>query len=541
MARLIRRRAFFWLAGFACLLVGAYLRIYRLGSQLILDDEWHALNVVQDHGIRFISSHFGHADFSIPLSLFYEVLQHTSGLGEWGMRLPLALAGVVTIIAFPLLMRPWLRREERLLTAALLALSPFLVNFSRVARPYALLALLASACLPLAWRWWRQQGTYAGLAWYGCAVVAAWLNPVSLAVTTAPFLWFGASAITTLIVNRNWLPLRRTCVMGLAIGLTVIAMLWAPLSNDLPSLAVKAGVHAMTLETLTVMLGLFAGSGHDPVVTLMASLTLLGWWLLHRRDPAFARYLLLIAGAAMVAIQLSGAEWINYGLVPARYLIGLLPVFLALAAMGLWALLGQARRYTRAPPPIRAATALLVLIVLFLSGPIPGWDLRHGQFIHHQAWQFDYKLERNPIHAMIMSVEAEPFYHEIAVEHPRRDALIVEAPWHLESSWNPLPTYQAVHGQRTAVGFIGDVCAHRLYGELRDDAPGMNFRNFIRVKTLLAEPELADYLVLRRTGIPGARVIDMDFEACAASAREHFGAPWRETERALVFRLRSGA
>ncbi len=193
--RLGKRDTFYWFAAGLILVLGALVRFYRVGDQIILDDEWHALNVVQNTGYAFIFSHLGHADHCIPLALLYEWFSHTIGLSEFTMRLPSLVAGVLIIAAFPLLMRPWLSRDERVMTAALLALSPFLINFSRVARPYSLLTLLSGCSLPLAWRWWKSERWGFGLAWYFAAVLAAWLNPVSLAIATAPFLWFGIEGI----------------------------------------------------------------------------------------------------------------------------------------------------------------------------------------------------------------------------------------------------------------------------------------------------------------------------------------------------------
>jgi len=131
----------------------------------------------------------------------------------------------------------------------------------------------------------------------------------------------------------------------------------------------------------------------------------------------------------------------------------------------------------------------------------------------------------------------EPFYEEIAQLHPAGDALVVEAPWHLESNWNALPLYQHVHGQRVMVGFIGGVCAGRLYGELRQDIDGMAFRNFTSVQDVLDGRVKADFLVLRSRAIAGARTIAMNFEECERAVRSVLGNPWRSTPSALLFRV----
>jgi hypothetical protein len=534
-------RLAYWAAAGGFLLAGALLRWYRIGEQLIIDDEWHALNVVQNLGVKFIFSHFGHADHSIPLTLLYEALQQTIGLSEAAMRAPSLLAGIAIIAVFPLLMKPWLSREERLLTTALLAISPFLINFSRVARPYALLALLASACLPLAWHWWQSRRAGAGWAWGGCAVLAGWLNPVSLAVTLAPFIWFGSEALAAGFRRRDWRPLRRLVLPGLGIGLTLFALLYVPLSKDFASLAMKSGQGSLNADTLIAMLGLYSGASRGWVLVLMGLLAATGFLRLGQRDRAFTAYLACAALASATAVWLSGAEWIQHGLVLARYLIGLLPFYLAMAAVGLAGLVSRLPLQPAARPAARLLFLVLAPLLLFTFGPVPSWDMPRSQFTHHLVNQLDFRPEHNDYRRQFDAIDVPAYYREIAAKHPAGDALVVEAPWYLESHWNPLPVYQQVHGQQLRVGFVGGVCARRLYGELREGRTGLSFRNFVRLGDLLNRPGEADYLVLRRSGLEGARDIDMRFDDCARAARAAFGAPWRETEEALVFRLRKNA
>lgn len=523
------------------LLLGGLVRFYRAGEQIILDDEWHALNVVQDTDYGFIFSHLGHADHSIPLALMFEWFSHTIGLSEFTMRLPSLLAGVVIIVAFPLLMRPWLNRDERLLTAALLALSPFLINFSRVARPYSLLALLTACSLPLAWRWWQNQKWGFGLAWYLCTVLAAWLNPVSLVITTAPSLWFGVEAFIAGAGGRGWRPLRRLATIGMAMLATLGALFYLPIESDFVSLTLKSGMDHANFGTWSVLLGLYSGSGYDAIVAAMALAAWLGLLILRQRDSSFSVYLAGIAVVSGLAVSITGAQWLQYGLVPARYLIGLLPGYLALIAIAVAASATWLQRKLNWPRVVMHGFTLALLLLLILAGPLPSWDLAHSQFVHHLANQFDYKPSRNAVVLAHESLQVEPFYTEIAQLHPNGDAVIIEAPWYLESHWNPLYLSQRVHGQRVLIGFVGGLCAGPLYGELKPEAAGLEFRNFVYLTDVLTGRIAADYLVLRRAGINGARTIDMDFDRCEQAVRKRFGAPWRTADNVLVFRLDSGA
>ena len=526
-----------WLAVGAVFLFGIFVRAFRIGEQLILDDEWHALNAVQDHGYTWIFSHLGHADHSIPLTLLYEFFSHTIGLSEITMRAPSLLAGVLMLVMLPLLMRPWLQRGECMTMAALIAISPFLINYSRIARPYALLGLLAGASIPLAWRWWQTRHRGAGFAWFACTVLGAWLNPVSLALTAGPFLWFGGGAVAAWRRQRHHRPLLRLAAMATAMAAGITALMFAPMSNDFASLAVKSGVHQVDAQTFIVGLSLFTGSGYPIVVAAMVIAAMIGWAGLYRRDPSFSMYLLMIAAAATLAITLTGAEWIMQGLVLARYLLGLLPLYLALAAIGLVLVSRTLARVFKLRSGTGGVFITAALLALLMTGPLPGIHAGGRQFDHHMSRQFDYNPRRNPFHAVLEPVIPEPFYEEIAQLHPAGDALVVEAPWHLESNWNALPLYQHVHGQRVMVGFIGGVCAGRLYGELRQDIEGMAFRNFTSVQDVLDGRVKADFLVLRSRAIAGARTIAMNFEECERAVRSVLGNPWRSTPSALLFRV----
>ncbi len=329
--------------------------------------------------------------------------------------------------------------------------------------------------------------------------------------------------------------------MGMAVVVTAGALLYKPITTDFVSLTIKSGMDKVNLGTWNVVLTLFSGSGNDAIVVAMASASLAGLFILRQRAGSFSVYLTGIALLSATVVSMTGAQWIFYGLVPARYLSGLLPVYLTLVAIGLVAAAGGLQRLLNWPPATKHGLTILMLLLLLMAGPLRSWDLAHSQFVNHLANQFDFKPSRNAILLAHDSLEVEPFYTEIAQLHPQGDAVIIEAPWYFESNFNPLYLSQQVHGQRVLIGFIGGLCAGPLHGELKKGVSGLEFRNFVWLTDVLAGRVSADYLVLRRAGIDGARTIDMDFDECERAIRERFGSPWRSSENALVFRLDSGS
>ena len=106
-----RRSRSIWLALLTlALLAGVFLRWYQLDTQILLDDEWHAINKLLRADAHDIATHFGFADYSIPLTLYFRFLYLHGGLTEWGMRLPMLLAGIGLLLAAPALARASISR-----------------------------------------------------------------------------------------------------------------------------------------------------------------------------------------------------------------------------------------------------------------------------------------------------------------------------------------------------------------------------------------------------------------------------------------------
>ena len=85
--------------------VGIYLRFTQLRTQIVIDDEWHAIHKVIESGVTSIATSFGLADYSIPLTLYYLFLSTHGGLTEWAMHVPPLIAGIALLVLAPALLR----------------------------------------------------------------------------------------------------------------------------------------------------------------------------------------------------------------------------------------------------------------------------------------------------------------------------------------------------------------------------------------------------------------------------------------------------
>ena len=85
----------------ACRRAAVASRARGLASQIVIDDEWHALHKLMRADMLDIVTHLDYADYSIPLTVYFRWLYDTIGVTEWGMRLPMLVAGIALVAVGP--------------------------------------------------------------------------------------------------------------------------------------------------------------------------------------------------------------------------------------------------------------------------------------------------------------------------------------------------------------------------------------------------------------------------------------------------------
>ena len=167
----------------ALTILGAGLRLYRLGHQSLWNDEIVTYISAIGTPWRVVTQRVENSN--IP-PLYYLVANASLWLGahassgiETVLRLPSVLVGVLTIPLMFLAVRPWLGSRVATLAAACIAFSPFHIWYSQEARPYALLlalSLAAVACIqraishPDSWGW-KVAAAFALAATFYCHTV----------------------------------------------------------------------------------------------------------------------------------------------------------------------------------------------------------------------------------------------------------------------------------------------------------------------------------------------------------------------------------
>ncbi len=164
----------------AATLVAAALRLFRLGHQSLWIDEiftWYSAGMGGPLSAKDLLENVHGPLYSLLLNLWSGV----AGDAEWALRLPSAIAGVLTVPAFAWLSARWLGRDTAGTAAWLAAGSPFLVWYSQEARNYSLLVLCvcasAAALLEL-----QRRCDARGLARYLALATMALLSNLSFAL-----------------------------------------------------------------------------------------------------------------------------------------------------------------------------------------------------------------------------------------------------------------------------------------------------------------------------------------------------------------------
>jgi hypothetical protein len=531
-----------WLIfGALAFLFGVWLRLYQLRTQTLIDDEWHAVRMLIGSDALGIATHFGYADHSIPLTLYYRWLYDLGILSEWQMHLPLLIAGIALLLIAPALLRDRFSLAVRSVWMALLAVSPVLVYLSRTARPYALACLCALVAIVAFERAWRRRERRWVVLYVATTVMAAWLHLLTIVFTLWPFVWFGVPALRDAMRRSSRTSgvhdVRRLIVLAVATVAGLAIVLVPPLVNDWRAMAVKAGTDAVSAETLYRSLLMMFGISNAwlcGALTILLAIGVRQSWL---RARDFTGYIVSMIVVGVIVVALSRPAWVQHQQTFVRYVLPIVPFVLLFVAEGLVFVVGKLRVHALA-----AAAATLVVAGLVLAGPIPGYSYYPNQFMGHELFQFDFDARANPYATRLQLGPVPRFYSELATRPPGSITLI-EAPARLISHYLPDPWYQRIHRQNVKFALIAPVCGDG--DEIPYTADGTRFRRIGKLADLMNGATWgADYLVLRLhpwSVPPGENLPWPDMISCVAKVGERLGEPVYRDDQIVVFALHGAA
>jgi hypothetical protein len=510
---------------------GSCLRLYGLSSQILLDDEWLSLKAVIGKSYFEVLTKFNPVDnSSLPFDIYNLALLHGPGWSEFALRLPVILAGLLSLVVLPLLVRNVFHERVALIFAALLAIAPFLIFYSRYARAYGLAALCCFSAL-LLFHLWLTTGKLCYAAGYvmagAFALCAHLFSMVAIFVPLGTALGVGlagrckaASALRRQIIA----PMRALWLAALLLA-ALLVPLCRPVLRESANLPWGRG--HLTLDAVWNAATLLSGTANVPLNALFYLLLLAGLFLLFKHYALLGWTCLSTIAAYAVVILASRPTGLDTGAVMLRYMIIAVPVALTLVALALDGLITRARQTPGIPRGLAIVGAAGFLACLLAAGPLPALYGDPNNFDNHTAFQYSFK------HTTWEASQADTVYPAFQVKQdqiPRfynwlagqsNIAAVIEYPFEICDYNDLFYYYQHFHRKRVIAGYcldaalfgyrsprsqgqteappiIGRLSADDVLARVADSSK-LSFRNMVDILDAAALPRSgADYLILHK-------------------------------------------
>ena len=427
------RSIFLAMLGLICVL-GLVPRLWNLPAQVMSDDEMHTIRTAVTQPASQILVTYSPVDNCIPVTALWRALLD-AGVhpDEMTLRLPALLSGVLLLVVAPWWTTLRIGRGPALALAALLALSPELVFFSRIARSYAPIALFGFGAVVAFESWWRRPSWRTGALYVVLAALAVWFHLGAAPFVVAPFLF----ALGDLLVNKKWPCLHRLLGLGLATGLAFLAFLVPARESLLVLISEKNGRAEISAAEILGVLKLQAGSGHLVEAALFWLVTAAGFVRFFRLDRRLALYTATVVLGHVAGLLVLAPVGQEISLIFQRYLLVAFPWVLLWTAIGLgqpWA----GRPVWKVLQPACAAAALALLVA---AGPFAEPEIRRSSFAHHNDYVTFHTPRPKPRPRQIPR-----FYRRLA--QSGAEGAVLEFPWIPVWRVNrSFYLYQEVHGR----------------------------------------------------------------------------------------------
>jgi len=474
--------SFFMIAG---ILTGSFLRLYRIGSQIIWDDEWHGIQTALVNPMHYILTHFHELDNCIPLTAYYRIMLNFTGLNEVVIRLPQLLAGIAMLAVFPLFIKKLFGKRVAVIVLILIAISPLLVYFSRLARPYGVVVFLTSVAVFSFYLWMSEGKKIYALLYIISAVLAPYFSLSSLGFVIAPLLYVLMRLLLTkkmspIGINKGVLQLKGITVVILMLA-AGMSMWFLPAAATFGEVTKKNSQGFLSLGTMGGSAALFCGSNSYVICLLMTLFFIYGSFLLYAKNRLLFSYLCIICVTQLIFIAISRPNLVQGAIIFARYFISALPVWLLVIAIAIAELHINLTRFlknkiSKANGLSNSALAALFLIV-FLRGPVADAYSYPNDFTNHKDFQYNY-VQRLVKRAVGNEGSYPEFYKSLKMQGD--DATIVEFPAIISWTWNIFHVYQRLHEDRVLIGYDSNYYSpffgYDTYGN-RD----VGFQNFVDI------------------------------------------------------------
>lgn len=556
-------------------LVGFFLRNYLLKDQIFADDEWHGFYYAIGKSPFWLFTHFSIPGATcIPLNLYGWALGVTFGWSEILLRLPSLICGILCVLVCPLLARDLIGTRRAAWLALLLAVSPQLIFYSRISRPYSAVAFFGFASILYAARWAQFGGWRSAILFVITGILAVYFHLFAVVTVVAPIL---AAIIYHLYLRLSgktaqWVspPLQVWLIAGAVIAVaSAVLLLPAMIYSMRSTFFTIALAGTFRLQSLPRVVMFLAGSAQLLVMLLFLAAVLAGAIQQCRRNPWFGWMLVSLYPLHVVALLISRPDAAQSAVVLVRYSIQLVPVSLLFAACGIQAALEAIAARVAFRPILQTSIAFACVAALVLAGPLPQAYATPNNFTSHGAyqhryepidWSHSFSSDMAPIGYNVRTAmradEVSPFYKMLRNEPGDRP--IVEYPMLIGDHFNPLYYYQYFHRRPVIVGYAMDVltakglAAGNIYGNtyidqvlsfttLFHEESRLHFRNLVSMEDLnTMRARHVEYIVIHKhyeAELPEVALPLPEAFGFYTEYRKKIGPPFYEDGNIAVFKL----
>ncbi len=374
-----------WLLLGGLLVVALIVRLWDLGAESLWEDEIRTARLAGLTSGELLSRVFVEREFAVPV---LHILLSRAALAlhptDTSLRLVSVLLGLGGVAAVFQLGREVHGKQVAWISALLVAVSPGHIEYSREARPYAMLVLVVALLL---WATLRALRTRAAAVWIcvGClAVISCNTSFLGVFPSTAVVL-IGSAA---LVLGRRVRQL--TC---LVLPIAVLTPAWLAIVECQKGLVLEGQLpmRIFTHDMLENWMGLLGPGGRSGFLVACV-LGAVGVVSAVRSNPTWA---FLATAQILLPFAVLCPFLFNHNFAP-RYLLFLLPPFVVLQALGISALSAMLSRFT-GPNGVAAMTAVLIGLNLL------GWSAAFEPRKRDWRGAADVILERCPEEVVVLS------------------------------------------------------------------------------------------------------------------------------------------
>lgn len=394
-----KNNIFFWALILLSFIVGTILRCYLISSQIIIDDEWHGINFVIGKSLFHVFTNHGLGANSIPMNIYRWCLLNSTGWSELSLRAPIILSGVLSLIVFPVFVAKMFNRRTTVIFSFLLAMSPVLVFYSRMSRPYGIVVALSFVSF-FSLLFWINNGKHRFAFMYiATAVLAIYFHLYALLSVLTPlgivFIFKIFQRQTNHYQKSVLIKPNATKLFGA--GITILASLGVLiLPAHIQNLwwMHRLGYDRMTFETITNYVSLISGTSNYILIVLFLLMFVTGLLTAFREKTIFAISIIVIIAIYFIMMSISHQEGSHAAIQAVRYSISIIPFVLILVAFGLDRILGYFNpliEISRIGLILLFLIPSAILINLFTFGPLLITYQSPNNFTNHSAFQDSYK------------------------------------------------------------------------------------------------------------------------------------------------------